>query len=121
MNPLKLFLTDSLGALLSTIMLGIVLPRFESVFGMSQPILYLLASIAGIFFINSLLCYIRKPANWRPYMKAIALANLTYCCLTIGFIIYLFPVMTVLGIAYFALEIIVVILLSLTELKAARL
>lgn len=54
-------------------------------------------------------------------MKAIALANLTYCCLTIGFIIYLFPVMTVLGIAYFALEIIVVILLSLTELKAARL
>ncbi|MBX2927255.1 MAG: hypothetical protein KF852_05415 [Saprospiraceae bacterium] len=120
MNPQKLFLTDSLGALLSAIMLGLVLPRLESIFGMPQLVLYWLASIAGIFFIHSLLCFLRKPANWRPSLRIIALANLSYCCLTVGLIIYWFPMLTVLGLAYFALEIIVVMLLSLMELKAAR-
>lgn len=121
MNPQKLFLTDSLGALLSAMMLGLVLPRLEGVVGMPKQVLYWLASIAGIFFIHSLLCFLRKPVNWRPRLRIIALANLSYCCLTIGLILYWFPMLTVLGLAYFALEIMVVILLSLMELKAARL
>lgn len=117
-NPNRLFLIDSVGALLSTILLGFILVRFENIFGMPANALYLLSFIACIFFIYSLLCYLIKIENWRPYLKIIAIANLLYCCLTLGLIIYLYQKLTIFGLLYFVLEIIIVIILSITELKA---
>ena len=117
--PRKLFLIDSLGALLSAVMHGFVLVRFQYYIGMPQKELYVLSFIAGIFFIYSLTCFLSKPGNWKPYLKFIALANLSYCCLTIGLIVYLFPQLTALGLAYFVGEIIIVTTLALFELKTA--
>ena len=48
-NPKKLFLIDSLGALISAVMLGLVLTRFEHIFGMPQNVLYFLSFIACTF------------------------------------------------------------------------
>jgi hypothetical protein len=42
-------LIDSLGALLSALILGLVLTRWESVFGMPKRVLYFLAAIAAVF------------------------------------------------------------------------
>lgn len=118
-DPKKLFLIDSLGALLSAIMLGLILARFESTFGMPQKVLYALSFIACIFFINSFLNFLSKTGKWRPYMKIIAVANLMYCCLTVGLIIYLFQEISPLGLIYFVLEIVLVTMLAIIELKTA--
>lgn len=118
-NPRNLFLADSLGALLSAILLGLVLARFESIFGMPQKVLYVLSSIAFVFCIYSFLCFLLLKENWRPFLKIIGIANLLYCFLTLGLVIYLYQELTVLGITYFALELIVILVLISIELKTA--
>jgi len=110
---------DSLGALLTAIVLGLIFTRFENAVGMPQKVLYPLSFIACIFSIYSLFCYLIKIENWRPFLKIIAIANLLYCCLTIGFIFYLYQKLTVLGFIYFVLEIIIVTILAIIELKTA--
>jgi hypothetical protein len=118
-HPGNLFLIDSLGALLSAGMLGLVLPRFEPAFGMPAPVLYFLASLAGVFCIYSGLCYLGRMENWRFYMKIIAITNLLYCGLTLGLVIGLYQKLTALGILYFVLESIVITVLAVFELKTA--
>lgn len=44
-NPKKLFQIDGLGAILSAILLGIILVRFERFFGIPVSTLYFLASL----------------------------------------------------------------------------
>lgn len=117
--PQKLFLVDSLGALLSAILLGLILARFEKIFGMPQNVLYILAVIPCIFTVYSFLCFLSKTAHWRPLMKIIAIANLLYCCLTAGLMVYFYQKLTVLGLIYFILEIIIVISLAFIEWKTA--
>ena len=117
--PQKLFLVDSLGALLSAILLGLVLTRFEKTFGMPQNELYILAVIPCIFTMYSFLCFLSKTKNWRPLMKIIATANFLYCCLTAGLMVYFYEKLTVLGLIYFILEIIIVISLAFIEWKTA--
>lgn len=115
--PKQLFLIDSLGGILSALLLGVVLARFETAFGMPQKVLYLLACLACVYTIYSLLSYWRIKENWRPYMQAIAIANLFYCCLTIGLVIYHFQKLNKLGLLYFLLEVVVIISLIIVELK----
>lgn len=52
-------------------------------------------------------------------MKIIAMANLMYCCLTMGLVIYLHQQLTIIGLIYFILEIIIISILVVIELKAA--
>lgn len=118
-NPKRLFLIDSLGALLSAFLLGVILVQFESTFGMPRQVLYFLSFIACIFALYSFFCYLRIPQNWRPFLKAIAFANLIYCCITIGLLFYFRQKITVWGMIYFILEIGIVISLVSIELKIA--
>jgi hypothetical protein len=115
----KLFLVDSLGALLSAILLGLVLAQFEKTFGMPQNVLYILAVLPCIFAVFSFVCFFSKTTNWRPLMKIIATANLLYCCLTAGLMVYFYQNLTVLGMTYFILEIIIVMSLAYLEWKTA--
>ena len=86
---------------------------------MPTRVLYVLAAIACVFAIYSFSCFLRKPENWRPYMKMIAVANLMYVCLTLGLVIFLYRQLTVLGLTYFGLELIVIVILVTAELKIA--
>jgi hypothetical protein len=118
-NPKQLFLIDSQGALLSAFLLGVVLVHFEPLFGMPVNILYILALIAGIFFLYSFSCFLRQPEQWQPFLRGIAIANLSYCGLTLGLVLYLHQSLTTLGILYFVFEIIIVTMLALKELKTS--
>ncbi len=120
-NPKQLFLFDSLGAVLTAFMLGVVLARFEPVFGMPPPVLYVLALMACGFAVYSFCCYLFIGKNWRPFLIAIAIVNLMYCCMTLGLIFYLWEKLTVLGIVYFLGEIAVIVVLVIVELKAVPL
>ena len=117
-NLKKLFLIDCMGAVLSAFFLGVILVRFEDDFGMPKTILYVLSSLACIYAIYSISCYYILTNTWRPYLKGIAIANMIHCCLTIGLVFYYYQKLTVLGLMYFFLELILVSGLIIVEIKA---
>lgn len=117
-NPKNLFLLDSLGALLSAILLGVALPSFQPIFGMPHKALYGLAALACLFAIYSSWNYIWFRENWRPYLRAIAIINLLYCGLTAAFVVYFRQELTKWGLLYFLLEMLVIIVLVVIEFQA---
>jgi hypothetical protein len=119
LNPKKLFLIDAIGAIISAIMLGIVLVKFENIFGMPKNILYVLSVIPFIFAVYSFICFLRVQKKSKIYLKTIALLNLLYCFITVSFVIYLYKKLTFLGVFYFVLELIIIVILIILELKTA--
>ena len=85
----------------------------------AKNIAYFLSGVAGILMIYSSCCYFFVSDNWRPFLKVIALANLIYCCLTIGMIFYFYQTLTPAGVTYFLLEIIVIGVLVINEWRIA--
>lgn len=131
MSPRLLFLIDGLGAVLSAALLGLVLARLEGIFGMPPPVLHGLALLAVVFAVYSFFCFgwlsrqvppahDAPPRDGRPQLKIIALANLTYAALTLGLVLYLYPQISLWGLVYFALELVVVVGLALVELAVSR-
>ncbi len=116
-NPKKLFLIDGLGALLTAFFLGVILTRLEDYFGMPPKILYILSLVALMYAIYSMSCHFFISRNWKPYLKGIAIANLMYCCLTIGLVVYFYHRLTGIGVLYFLLEVIVIFVLIGIEIK----
>ena len=119
LNQKKLFLIDSLGALLSAFLLGVVLVRFESSFGMPRNVLYFLSITACTMSIYSFMNYLLIKKNRKYYLKIIAYINLLYCCLTLGLALYFNKELTTLGLIYFLSELTVIITLVIVELKSA--
>ena len=117
----RLFLIDGLGALTTALLLSQVLARFDSLFGMPRPILFLLSGIAFIFAIYSMSCHLLLKKNFTPFLAGIATANVLYCILTSGLVIYYFPALTGLDVAYFVGEIIIILLLVAAEYRSIRL
>ena len=118
-DPRKLFLIDGMGATLSAFLLGVVLVRLESLFGIPPQALYFLAFLPCIFMVFDLYCYLRVHENVAPFLQAIAYINILYCCLSIGVAFYHAQQLTPLGWAYIIIEILIVILIAVIELKTA--
>lgn len=116
-QPGTIFLTDGLGALLTAFSVGGVLSRWEALFGMPRSVLYPLAAVGLLFAAYSLSCYFFKVKRWKPFLLGIALANLGYCLVSLVLVAMFFQRLTALGVAYFALEICVVMALVWIELK----
>lgn len=115
-----LFLTDSLGALLTAIMLFFVLGNFHEYIGMPPSILHFLSAIAACFCIYSAACFLFLKSKWPVFIKAISYANLSYCVLTMGLMIAYYSQLTLLGLVYFTGEIIIICSLVYIELKVAQ-
>lgn len=118
-DPRQLFFIDGLGACVSAFVLSMVLANFVPVFGMPLSVLTVLALIPGFFAFYSFGCYFFLNDNWHPFLKGIAVANLLYCCLTIGLVVHHFGKLTVYGVGYFVIEILVVFSLIFLELKTS--
>lgn len=117
LKPKKLFLIDGLGAFITAFLLGIVLRTFNSYFGMPSEILTRLSLVAIIFCMYSLLCFFLLKNNWKPFLKAIGIANVVYCVLTLTLVIHYYAVLTMLGLIYFTGEIITIAVLVFIEWK----
>lgn len=120
-KPKKIFLLDSVGALLTTILLYFVLRNFNDFFGLPKNVFEYLSLIAFIFFIYSISCYFFVKRNWKSFLKVICTANILYCILTLGIVIYYHESISVFGILYFLAEILVIIALVLLEIKITQL
>jgi hypothetical protein len=118
--PKTLFLMDGLGAFLTAFLLIVLVGPLEEYMGMPQRAIHFLTSIAAAFCVYSFGCFFWVSRRWQAFLRAIAIANLLYGCLTIGLVLFYFPQMTRLGIAYFVLELVVVGILVSVELKTAN-
>ena len=119
-NPKKLFQIDGLGAILSAILLGIILVRFERFFGIPVSTLYFLASLPIFFAIYDFYSYFRIDKNLGKYLKIIGITNLIYCFLSIGLAVFHREEITNLGWAYILIEILIVSSLAIIELGVAK-
>lgn len=118
-KPKTLFLIDGIGATLTAFFLYVVLRTFYLYFGMSPNVLLYLSVIAVVFALYSFTCFRCLPNHWQPYLKAIAYANLIYCLFTAGLVTYYYHHLTILGLAYFCTEILVICTLAFVELRTA--
>ena len=118
-NPKKLFLTDSIGALISAFFLGFILVWVKEIIGMPIQVLYILFSLAFIYAIYSICCYFFINNNWQTYLNIIGFANLTHCIITVGLIIQFYNKLTILGLTYFGIELVIVFCILIIEFKVA--
>jgi len=117
LNPQRLFLIDGLGALLSAFLLGLILPSFQTSFGMPLSTLYWLAFFPSLFVLYDLGCYFQRTKYQGKLLLIIASANFGYCILSMVLLGYHYSGLTVLGWGYFVGELIIVISLALVEWK----
>ena len=115
--PGQLFLIDGMGALLSAVLLGMVLPNFEQLLGIPLLLLYFLATIPIVFFIYDMICYFFIKQNHWPYIRFIAYANMVYCAISLLLCTYHLDRLTIYGWGYIVIEIAVIMLLVTLELK----
>ena len=121
LKPKTIFLVDGLGALATASILFLVQWRFQEYFGMSQEILSLLSLIAFAFAVFSIYCFLFLNRDWPIFLKTIMIANLLYCCLTIGLVITYYSIVTNIGRGYFLAEVAVIVALVYMEFQTLKL
>jgi len=115
-----LFLIDGFGAFTSAVLLGIVLVEFQPYFGIPTSTLYFLAALPCVFAVYDFYCYFLVKNELGAALKRIALANLGYCCLSLGMAVYHSDLLTVPGWLYVVVEVVIVSGLAVVELKNAK-
>lgn len=111
---------DGVGAILTCILLVMIFGFSSDLSGEILTIVHSLALIAFLFSIYSLTCYKLNVQKWRPLLKGIAFANITYCLLTGFFLSTFWNDLTSFGVTYLAIEIVIVLILASVELRTAK-
>ncbi|ABG58093.1 conserved hypothetical protein [Cytophaga hutchinsonii ATCC 33406] len=119
-KPQHLFLTDSIGALLTAFLLFVVLRTYNESVGMPERILTYLSIIATVFSIYSAACFLWVKGNFIPFVSVISIANIFYCVLTMILVIRYYPMLTRVGITYFISEILIICVLVYIEVQVAK-
>jgi hypothetical protein len=114
-------LLDGLGATVSAVSLGLILPALDDYFGMPRIALIPLALIAAVFALTSIAGALQLLAiSPALHLRRIAFANLSYCLLTAACLAYYRHTLLAFDYVYFVGEILLVTFLSLKELQIAR-
>lgn len=119
-TPHALFLVDGVGALVTAVLVGVVLPTLGEHIGTPRPVLRVLALTAAVFAAYSLACAATRPTRWPGYLRGIALANAGYCLVTAALLVRFSATLHALDWLYFVGEIVVVSALATLELRVAR-
>jgi hypothetical protein len=115
----QIFLIDALGAVFSVFCL-LVLYSFEESFGMPKSVVSIFITMAVVFSVYSLTCYLVKPKFWKRYLAIIAILNISYCLFTIYQLVQHVNTITFPGYVYFSAELVVILIVSFYELKLSR-
>lgn len=119
-NPKHLFLLDGLGALVSAFLLGVVLVQFEGVFGIPRSTLYFLAIIPCFFAVFDIVSFRSSSSKHALCLRIIASLNIAYCIVSIGWAAFAGQTITILGWAYLLIEVAIVLMLALFELRVVK-
>lgn len=117
LSPRNMFLIDGIGATLTAILLSVVLTSVQQYIGLPVSVLFVLSAITVLYALYSFSCYWLVTSNWKPYLKTIIIANGLYACSTIALLLYYFQQVTAIGLIYFALEFLVMLVLIIFETK----
>ena len=104
----SIFLLDGVGAVVSVLLLGVVLPALQPWIGMPLRVLHLLALIPILYAVYSLCCYWLVDHRNPRWLLAIMAANTLYCVLTAILVTVHVGEMTRLGIVYFVADALVI-------------
>ncbi|MFN8396226.1 MAG: hypothetical protein U0176_16465 [Bacteroidia bacterium] len=116
----RFLLIDGIGAMVSYVCLAWILPAIQGRIGMPMDALEWLSLPPAVFAAYSLGCFLLSGDRWRGLLIGVAVANLGYCCLSVGFLAMESGNLTALGWAYFVGEILIVAGLAILELRVAK-
>lgn len=114
-----IFLFDGIGALMSLLFTGIVLPFFSTRLGLSKEALHFLAVFPLLFSIYSLSCYFFVRATQKWMLTLIIGANSLYCLISGTFILF-YSQLSGLGALLLFLEILILLLIVVLEIRILR-
>lgn len=115
----RIMLLDGVGALVTALSVGVVLPLLEPWVGLPVPVLRGLGAAAAVFAAYSLSRHVGGRTSAES-LRRIATANLAYCVATAAVLALYAQEATALAFAYFLGEIAIVVTLSARELSLAR-
>lgn len=119
-TPKKIFLFDSIGAMMSSFGMFMIWNFFQSHIGLPGDVLLTLAIVGVIYSLCSMGCYMLLPRPQRTFILAIAIANALYVvailCLTYNY----FHSLTTLGLAYVVIESALIMLIAIVEYNIAQ-
>ena len=117
LSPKRVFLIDGIGASVTSISYAAILAFFRPNFGFSLEMCLALFSMALIFACYSLVFAWINYGKWRSFLRIIAVANLLFCSVALGFMIWKFEKITILGKVYIVAESLLVTCIAMFELK----
>jgi hypothetical protein len=119
-NPRKIFLIDSIGAFISSIFLLFMFYSSCIEFNFPKTTLIFLSLLAAFLCIYSTICYSFAKKRWALLLKIISISNFFYAAFTLSLLFLYHNQLTVFNLSYFITEIIIITLLSFTELYIAN-
>ena len=119
-KPKAIFLVDSIGAFLSAFCLLIISRFYGNYFGINPSTLQLLTILPIVFCIYSACCYLLVKRSYKPFILIIAIANLLYCLITLLLMFTLYSELTILGLSYFVIELMIIALIISIEFKVSH-
>lgn len=99
-------------------MLAFVLPGLD-LSGLPHHVLYALASIAAGLAAHSFIRHRRTTGRHERALRACALLNVLYGCVSVALLVHYRDALTVLDLVYFPAEVVVVVALASIEWRAA--
>lgn len=118
-NKRSIFLFDAVGALLSAMLSLVILPNFSELLGLPKEYLHALGIFPIIYGAYSLSCYFLIKKYHPLLLLGIIAANLLYCLISVGLIIF-YKSLTGMGQALLFAEILVILFVVTVELKVYK-
>jgi hypothetical protein len=81
---------------------------FSDFFGINPSTLQLLTILPIVFCNYSACCYLLIIRGYKPFILIIAIANFLYCLITMVLIFTHYSELTILGLSYFILELMII-------------
>ncbi len=115
----SVFLLDGIGALISAIFTGLVLPRLYHWTGLPPSVAYAMVIFPLVYSSYSFGCYLFLKTTKRVMLIAIIIANLFYCFVS-TVIIFILPSLTMWGSLILLAEIVIVLGVVAIEFNVYR-
>ena len=107
-NEHTIFVWDGIGAVLSALTLGLVLPTFQAWIGMPVRILHQLAYFACVYALYDFCCVRWSNKKNPKWLCIVVIANISHTLLTIFYLLSYINQITFIGMMYFMIEILIV-------------
>jgi len=121
MDEKRIFVLDAVGAFLSVLLLGVVLPALYPWLGMPVEVLHWMALWPSVCLLYDVFCLKAADLCKPGWLLGIMVLNTSYCAVTSVLIGVHFEGLTTLGVVYFLAEIPVILGLVAFEYRIWRL